>query len=200
MERLLSALDSNAKKSEDVINTSRIFHAAALKCLKRDHGNLLVITYLRFKVLFYHPQLKVFVRKGLREFHQLLKTNNTWLSSISCESSFLSCKNLTKYVSLLPPVLQQEFYKSIDSSVFTDGSVNLIAIDQWLEKKLQQWFNPIADIIVVDEWFEQKLSSRKLINASFGEEITTEVNDETNIQCNNLYQITSNQSTSALDL
>ena len=52
----------------------------------------------------------------------------------------------------------------------------------------------------MDKWFEQKLSSRKLINASFGDEITTEINDETNIQCNNLYQITSNQSRSTMDL
>ena len=67
-----------------------------------------------------------------------------------------------------------------------------------VRKKLKQYFNPIADIIAADERFEQKLTSRKLINASFGEEITTEVNEETNIQSNNLYQNTSNQSTSAL--
>ena len=57
--------------------------------------------------------------------------------------------------------------KSIDSSVFMDRSVNLIVFVQWLEKKLKQYFKPIADIIAVDERFEQKLSSKKLINASF---------------------------------
>ena len=57
--------------------------------------------------------------------------------------------------------------KSIDSSVFMDRSVNLIVFVQWLEKKLKQFFKPIADIIAVDERFEQKLSSKKLINASF---------------------------------
>ena len=57
--------------------------------------------------------------------------------------------------------------KSIDSSVFMDRSVNLIVFVQWLEKKLKQYFKPIADIIAVDERFEQKLSSKKLIKASF---------------------------------
>ena len=79
--------------------------------------------------------------------------------------------------------------------LFTDGSVTLVVFEQWLEKKLKQYFNPIADIILADK---QKLSSKKLINASFGEEVTTEVNDETNIQGNNLYQNTSKQSVRAL--
>ena len=45
---------------------------------------------------------------------------------------------------------------STDSSIFTDGSVNLIVFEQWLEKKLKQYFNPIANIIAADERFEQK--------------------------------------------
>ena len=143
-------------------------------------------------------KLKLFDQSGLRQSQQQLKTNNTWLLFIGYESPLLSSENLTKTISLLSPVLRQVFYKSTDSSTLTNESVNLIVFEQWLEKKLKQYFNPIADIIAADEWFEQKLSSRKLINASFGEEITSEVNDETNIQSNNLYQNTSNQSTSAL--
>ena len=140
----------------------------------------------------------MFDQSGLRQSQQQLKTNNTWLLFIGYESPLLSSENLTKTISLLSPVLRQVFYKSTDSSTLTNESVNLIVFEQWLEKKLKQYFNPIADIIAADERFEQKLSSRKLINASFGEEITSEVNDETNIQSNNLYQNTSNQSTSAL--
>ena len=143
-------------------------------------------------------KLKLFDQSGLRQSQQQLKTNNTWLLFIGYESPLLSSENLTKTISLLSPVLRQVFYKSTDSSTLTNESVNLIVFEQWLEKKLKQYFNPIADIIAADERFEQKLSSRKLINASFGEEITSEVNDETNIQSNNLYQNTSNQSTSAL--
>ena len=143
-------------------------------------------------------KLKLFDQSGLRQSQQQLKTNNTWLLFIGYESPLLSSENLTKTISLLSPVLRQVFYKSTDSSTLTNESVNLIVFEQWLEKKLKQYFNPIADIIAADERFEQKLSSRKLINASFGEEITSEVNDETNIQSNNLHQNTSNQSTSAL--
>ena len=143
-------------------------------------------------------KLKLFDQSGLRQSQQQLKSNNTWLLFIGYESPLLSSENLTKTISFLSPVLRQVFYKSTDSSTLTNESVNLIVFEQWLEKKLKQYFNPIADIIAADERFEQKLSSRKLINASFGEEITSEVNDETNIQSNNLYQNTSNQSTSAL--
>ena len=56
----LTVLDGDAKKSVEVIGTSRIFYATALKCLKRDYRNSLVITHLRFKALFDRPQLKVF--------------------------------------------------------------------------------------------------------------------------------------------
>ena len=89
------------------------------------------------KALFDRLQLKVFDRSGLRQFHQQLKRNITWLLSIGYESPLLSCENLTKCVSLLAPVLRQELYKSTDSSVSKDGSVNLTVFEQWLEKKLK---------------------------------------------------------------
>ena len=94
--------------------------------------------------------------------------------------------------------MRQEFYQSADSRIFKNGSVNLTVFEEWLEKKLKRYFNPTADIIAVDERFEQKLSLRKLINGSFGKEITTEVNDGKNTQSNDLYQNTSKQSTSTL--
>ena len=42
---------SDAKKSVEVIGTSGIFYAAALKCLKRDYINSLVIAHLRSKAV-----------------------------------------------------------------------------------------------------------------------------------------------------
>ena len=182
----------------EVIGTSRISYATALKCLKRDYGNPLFIVNLRFKALFDRPQLKAFDPSCIKQFQQELKINNTWLLSIGYESPLLSCENLTKCVSLLPPVLRQEFYQSADSRIFENGSVNLIVFEEWLEKKLKPYINPTADIIAADERFEQKLSLRKLINGSLGKEITTQVNDGKNIQSNNLYQNTSKQSTSTL--
>ena len=182
----------------EVNGNSRIFYATALKCLKRDYRNPLVTENFRFKALFDRPQLKVFDPSCVRQFQQELKINNTWFLSIGYESPLLSCENLTKCVSLLPPVLRQEFYQPADSRIFKNGSVNLTVFEEWLEKKLKRYFNPTADIIAVDERFEQKLSLRKLINGSFGKEITTEVNDGKNTQSNDLYQNTSKQSTSTL--
>ena len=129
MERLLSVLDGGAKISVEVISSSGMFYATALKCLKRDYGYPLVVAHLRFKALLDRPQLKVFGRSSLRQFHQQLKTNNIWLLSIGYESPLLLRENLTVCVSLLPPVLRQEFYKSTDSSVFTDANVNLIVFE-----------------------------------------------------------------------
>ena len=66
MERLLSVLDGDGKKSVEVLGTSRTFYAKALKFLKRDYENPLVIAHLRFKALFFHPQLKVFDQSSLK--------------------------------------------------------------------------------------------------------------------------------------
>ena len=66
MERLLSVLDGDAKKSVEVLGTSRTFYAKALKFLKRDYENPLAIAHLRFKALFFHPQLKVFDQSSLK--------------------------------------------------------------------------------------------------------------------------------------
>ena len=150
MEGLLSILDGDAKKSVEVFGTSGFFFEAALKCLKRDYGNQVVIAHLRFKALLDHPQLKLLDRIGLRQFHEQLITNNTWLLSIVYKSPLFSFENLTKGLSLLPPVLRQEFYKSTENSVFTVESINLIVFEQWLEKKLKRYFNPIADTIGAD--------------------------------------------------
>ena len=89
MEKLLSVLDGDTKRSVEVLDTSGIFYATALNCLKRDYGNPLVIAHVRFKTLFGHTQLKLFDRSGLRQFHEKLKTSNTWLLSIGYELPLL---------------------------------------------------------------------------------------------------------------
>ena len=47
MDRLLSVLDGDAKRSIQSIGSSGIFYATALKTLKRDFGNPLMIAHLR---------------------------------------------------------------------------------------------------------------------------------------------------------
>ena len=82
MERLLSILEGEAKRSVESIGISGIFYATALKTLKRDFGKPIVIAHLKMKHLFKQPQIKSNDRSELRKFHQHLKGTNTWLLSI----------------------------------------------------------------------------------------------------------------------
>ena len=85
------------------------------------------------------------------KFHQDLKGTNTWLISIGYEFLLLSHDSLTRCVARLPNYLRNQFLKSTSDSSFTDGSVNLIVFEKWLEKKLRSYFNPLADIIASEE-------------------------------------------------
>ena len=58
MERLLSVLEGEAKRSVESIGISGIFYATALKTLKRDFGNPIVTGHLKMKHLFKQPQNK----------------------------------------------------------------------------------------------------------------------------------------------
>ena len=49
MDHLLSVLDGDAKRSIQSIGSSGIFYATALKALKRDYGNPIIVSHLRVK-------------------------------------------------------------------------------------------------------------------------------------------------------
>ena len=151
MERLLSVLEGEAKRSVESIGISGIFYATELKTLKRDFGNPIVIAHLKMKHLFKQPQIKNNDRTELRKFHQHLKGTITWLISIGYEFPLLSYDSLTKCVARLPNYLRNQFFKSTADSSFTDGSVNLVTFEKWLERKLRSYFNPLADIIASEE-------------------------------------------------
>ena len=87
MDRLLSVLDGDAKRSIQSIGSSGIFYATALKTLKRDFGNPLMIAHLRLKSLFELPVIKQYDRIALRNYHQQLKITITWLQSIGYENA-----------------------------------------------------------------------------------------------------------------
>ena len=82
MERLCSVLYVEVKRVIKIIRTTGRFYATALKTLKRDFGNPLLISHARLKFLFDQPQIKSTDRISLRRFHQQLKINNAWLLSI----------------------------------------------------------------------------------------------------------------------
>ena len=52
MTRLLSVLDGDAKKAAFSIGGNGIFYATALKTLKRDFGNLILVSQKRLSQLF----------------------------------------------------------------------------------------------------------------------------------------------------
>ena len=52
MTRLLSVLDGDAKKAAFSIGGNGIFYATALKTLKRDFGNLILVFHKRLSQLF----------------------------------------------------------------------------------------------------------------------------------------------------
>ena len=55
MERILSVLRREAKKSAESIGKSSIFYAAALKTLKRDFGHAFPVANMKTKLLFDKP-------------------------------------------------------------------------------------------------------------------------------------------------
>ena len=82
MERLCSVSNGETKKVIETIGNTGLFYATALKTLKRDFGNSLLISHVKLKLLFDQSQIKNTDRISLRRFHQQLKINNAWLLSI----------------------------------------------------------------------------------------------------------------------
>ena len=106
MERLHSVLDREAKHVIEAIGKSRQFYATALKTLKCDFRNPLLVSHTKLKLLFNQPQIKSAGRISLRRFHQDLKINNTWLLFMGYNTPILSNKNLTKAILHLPTYLR----------------------------------------------------------------------------------------------
>ena len=105
MDRLLSVLDGDAKRSIQSIGSSGIFYATALKALKCDYGNPIIVSHLRVKSLFDFPPIKSNDRIALLNFQQKLKITITWLKSMKCafiEVSTKSNENLAKALLSLP--------------------------------------------------------------------------------------------------
>ena len=77
MERLLSVLRGEVKRSVESIGRNSIFYATTLKCLKREFGNPNVAAHLKLISLFDQPQIKAADRASLKFYHPKLKSTNT---------------------------------------------------------------------------------------------------------------------------
>ena len=77
MERPLSVLRGEAKRSVESIGRNGIFYTATLKCLKREFRNPNEVTNLKLKSLFDQLQIKAADRASRKLYHQKLKCINT---------------------------------------------------------------------------------------------------------------------------
>ena len=117
LERLLSALEGEAKKSVESVGCEGIFYATELKSLKRDFGDPLVVSHLKIKTIFDQPQIKPNDKIGLRKHHQQVKITNTWLLSMGYENLILYYENLSKAVTRLPNYLQTQFSNPLEIAI-----------------------------------------------------------------------------------
>ena len=112
MEILISVLRGEVKKEIGSIGANSMFYATALKTLKREYGNPLLVSHLKLKKLFDQPQIKNQDRTALREYQHQLKCSNTWFYSMGYYDAISSTENLAKAVKILPNYLRQKFYES----------------------------------------------------------------------------------------
>lgn len=127
MTQLPDTLDGEAKKVVEMIGTSGIFKATALKTLKRDFGIPLLISHFPSKELIEKPQMRVNKwTVSLQQFDHGLKSTTVWLMLVGYKVPILSNENLTTAIILLPYQLCQRFFKFIKESNLIDGSIALL--------------------------------------------------------------------------
>ena len=67
------------------------------------------------------------------------------------ENPILFYENLFKAVTHLPNYLRRQFFKATRDCDLTDGTINLLTFENWLEKQIKDLFNPLAEIISIQE-------------------------------------------------
>ena len=146
MEHLLSVLEGDAKWVVSAIGRNGLLYATALKTLKREFGNPEAVFFLKLKAVLDQSQMQTDDQKGLKQFHQQLKTVIPWLTSMVYISSINSIENLTKTVVSLPKNLCTSYHKRFDDTNFNENNINLISFERWLANKIHSSLNPIATL------------------------------------------------------
>ena len=156
LERLLNVLKRETKKLVESIGKSGIFYATALKTLKRDFGNVFTVAHMKTKLLFNKPQLKHNDQISLKDFPQQLKCHITWLKSMGYQSVLKSPEYLIKAVGRLPNCLGERFYKSARNIVNCEDFLSLQQFQIWLENRVKEQYNPIANILASDKSYKNR--------------------------------------------
>ena len=147
MERLTSVLDGEAKRVVTSIGQSGILYASALKILKRNFGNPVVVSYMKLKTVLDLPQLPPNDYNGLRTYYQTLKATVAWLVSMGYNVAIKSTESVTKSVVRLPKYMGSKFYRDFERKLYDETEYNLEVFERWLGSKLNEIYNPIAVII-----------------------------------------------------
>ena len=147
MQRLLSVLEGEAKRSVEAIGHNGIFYTTALKSLKRDLDNPVIVSQLKIQFLLEQPQIKPNNKVILRHCHQQVKITNIWLLSMGYKTLIISYENLIKTVAHLSNYLRTQFFKATCDY----GTINLLSFEAWLKKQVKDLFNPLAQIILLQD-------------------------------------------------
>ena len=137
MECLSSVLDSDTKRVVSAIGRNGLFYATALKALKREFGNPYAVSFLKLKAVLDQSQIQTDDQKGLKQFHQQLKTVIIWLTSMGYFSSINSFENVTKAVIHLPKIYRTSYYKSFDDTNFNENNINPNPIATLIESTIR---------------------------------------------------------------
>ena len=113
MERLISVLDGDAKRAVAAVGHSGLFYASALKLLKQDFGNPLVVSYKKVEAVLDQSQIQLNDKTSIRRYHRSLRLTLIWLKSMGYSSAIQSAANVTKAVMRLSRFMRSKSYLKI---------------------------------------------------------------------------------------
>ena len=73
IDRLLTVVDGETKRAASAIGQDSLFYSSALKLLKREFGNPLMVLYLKLKYVLELPPIQYDHQNSLRNYHRKLK-------------------------------------------------------------------------------------------------------------------------------
>ena len=85
MQRLLSELEGEAKRSFEAVGHNGIFYATPL-----------IVPHLKIQFVLDLPQMKPNEKIGLRHYHQQVEITNTWLLSDYYKNPIISYENFVR--------------------------------------------------------------------------------------------------------
>ena len=86
---------------------------------------------MKLKAVLDQSQIQTDNQKGLKQFHQQLKT------------VINSTENVTKAVMRMPKNLRTSYYKNFDDTNFNVSNINSIPFERWLPNKIHTSLNLI---------------------------------------------------------